>query len=121
MFGACAPTANDAAGHATVSESQTVTLTADDVQILGSSESIATVLDLRPLPDGRVWVLSSTEPSFVGFGRDGDLLDQNGTRGGGPWEFQSPAGFVAGDIDCEAWVLDIRRHALVQVSQPQSP
>ena len=121
VFGACAPTANDSADHAAVSVSQTVTLTAGDVQILGSSESIATVLDLTLLPDGRVWVLNSGEPFFVGFGRDGQIIDQHGMRGGGPREFQSPAGFVAGDIDGEAWVLDTRRHSLIRVSQPQSP
>lgn len=95
------------------------TFEATDVQVLGTSESLAFVLDLDVLDDGSVWVLNSIEPFFVGFGADGALLAEHGTEGGGPEEVRRPVGFVAGGLDGEAWVLDTGRHALVRVSTPE--
>lgn len=92
---------------------------ATDVQVLGTSESLAFVLDLDVLPDGSVWVLNSIGSFFVGFGADGALLAEHGTEGGGPEEVRRPVGFVAGGLDGEAWVLDTGRHALVRVSTPE--
>jgi len=92
-------------------------LQAADLHVVGSSESIAVVEDLAVLPSGAVWVLNSVEPFFVGFGPEGTPLGEHGSRGGGPEEFRSPAGFVAGGIDDEAWVFDPRRHALIEISR----
>ena len=95
-------------------------LRSSDVHVIGTSESIAVVEDLAVLSDGTVWVLNSVEPFFVGFGPDGDVLQAHGSPGGGPEEFRAPVGFVSGGIDGEAWVFDRIRHALIQVSQPES-
>jgi len=97
-----------------------VILEAADVRFVGTSESIATVLDLEVLADGSVWVINSVAPFFVGFGPDGEPLEEYGTQGGGPDEFGAPAGFVFEDLSEEGWVLDPRRHLLVQVPRPGS-
>ncbi len=89
-----------------------------DVHVLGTSEAIAIVEDLDVLPDGTVWVLNSSEPLFVGFGPDGSPLRVHGRRGGGPDEFRGPAGFVVGGIDGQAWVFDVARHMMIEVSRP---
>jgi hypothetical protein len=91
-----------------------------DVRVLGTSDAIAIVEDLEVLPSGAVWVLNSVEPYFVGFSANGKVLQVHGRRGGGPEEFGAPAGFVAGGIDGEAWVFDRERHAVIQVSRPDS-
>jgi hypothetical protein len=91
-----------------------------DVNMLGTSESIAAVEDLEVLDDGTVWVLDSVDPFFVGFGPDGDVLHVHGHSGGGPQEFDAPSGFVTGGVDGEVWVFDRRRHALIEVSRPDS-
>jgi len=98
-----------------------VEVTADNVHVLGTSDALAVVLDLEVLPDGRVWVLNSAAPFFVGFDADGGLIDTWGEEGGGPEEFRLPAGFVTGGLDGEAWVLDLRRHTLIRVSRPEAP
>ena len=102
-------------------DGEPIVLLAEDVHVLGSSESIAHVEDLQVLPDGEVWVLNSLEPLFVGFDREGNVLHEYGSRGGGPEEFRLPAGFVEGAGDGEAWVLDARRHALLRISEPDAP
>ncbi len=94
---------------------------AADVQVLGTSESLAFVVDLDVMPDGSVWVLNSIEPFFVGFGRDGTPLGEHGVEGGGPEEVRRPVGLVVGGMDGEAWVLDVVRHALIRISRPQGP
>lgn len=98
-----------------------VVLQPSDVHVFGASHSIAVVQDLEVLPDGRVWVLNSVEPFFVGFGPDGHPLGEHGHRGGGPEEFSAPVGFVAGGMDGEAWVLDGVRNAVIEVSRPDAP
>lgn len=97
-----------------------IVLDSTDVRVLGTSESIAEVRDLEVLPDGSVWLLNSLEPFFVGFGPEGALLGIHGSEGGGPEEYRFPSSLVAGGIDGEAWVFDLRRHALVEVSEPES-
>lgn len=93
---------------------------ASDVHFVGTSESLADVHDLEVLSDGSIWVLNSLEPFFVGFRPDGTLLEAHGTAGGGPEEFGLPSAFVTGGIDGSAWVLDLRRHALIEVSDSAS-
>lgn len=89
-----------------------------DVRVLGTTPDLAVVLDLEVLPDGRVWVMNSSPPYFVGFDPDGTLIAAHGREGGGPEEFRMPAGFVTGGLDGEAWTFDVRRHALIRVSAP---
>ncbi len=98
-----------------------VALRPSDVHVFGTARSIAVVEDLEVLPDGRVWVLNSVEPFFVGFGPDGRLLGEHGHLGGGPEEFGAPVGFVTGGIDGEAWVFDGVRQAVIEVSRPDAP
>jgi len=98
-----------------------VSLETTDVHVVGTSEALATVLDMEVLPDGRIWVLNSLPPFFVGFDADGESIAAHGEAGGGPEEFQWPAGFVVGAPQGEAWVLDTRRHGLVRVSTPDEP
>lgn len=92
-----------------------------DVHVLGTSEYLAYVVDLDVLPDGRVWVLNSVEPFFVGFGPTGAPLGEHGVEGGGPEEVRRPVGLVSGGLDGEAWALDAGRHALVRASRPDAP
>jgi hypothetical protein len=92
-----------------------------DVHVVGTSDVLAVVQDLEVLPDGRIWVLNSLPPFFIGFRPDGELIGTHGQAGGGPEEFRMPAGFVVGAPEGEAWVLDTRRHSLVRVSRPDEP
>lgn len=91
---------------------------APDIEIIGSSDSLAVVQDMEVLSDGSVWVLNSQPPFFVGFGPGGDSLGVHGRSGGGPGEFQMPSGFVTGGWDGDAWVFDFVRHAIIRVSEP---
>lgn len=90
------------------------------VHVVGSSDAVATVQDVDVLEDGSIWVLNSLEPFFVGFGPDGESLGAYGTRGGGPDEFDAPAGFVEGATGATAWALDSRRNTLVEVPRPSA-
>lgn len=92
-----------------------------EVHVVGRSDALAVVHDLEVLPDGRIWVLNSLPPFFIGFGPDGELIGTHGEVGGGPEEFRRPAGFVVGAPEGEAWVLDTHRHGLVRVSRPGEP
>lgn len=94
---------------------------ADEVHVVGTSDALSVVLDLEVLPDGRLWLLNSDPPLFVGFEPNGDLIATHGDIGGGPEEFQRPAGFVVGAPGGEAWVFDTGRHGLVRVSTPDEP
>ena len=76
-------------------------LSASNIEILGTSESLAVVQDLEVLPDGSVWVFNSVEPYFIGFGRDGESLGAHGRAGGGPEEFPMPSAFLAGGWEGE--------------------
>lgn len=93
---------------------------ASDIEILGTSESLAVVRDLEVLPDGSVWVFNSVEPHFIGFGADGESLGAHGRVGGGPEEFPMPSAFLAGGWEGEAWVFDLRRHAMIRISRPDA-
>ena len=91
---------------------------ASDVEVIGSSDSLAVVQDMEVLSDGSVWVLNSQPPFFTGFGPGGESLGAHGRPGGGPNEFPMPSGFVAGGWDGDAWVFDFARHAIIRISQP---
>ena len=88
------------------------------IDVLGGSDSLAVVRDLEVASDGSVWVLNSVEPFFVGFGPDGEPLGAYGRRGRGAYEFPMPAGFLAGGWQGEVWALDLVRHTMIRVSQP---
>jgi len=90
----------------------------DQVHVTGTDASVATVRDLEVLSDGTVWLLNSVEPFFVGFDPAGALIQAHGEAGGGPEEFLFPSAFVTGGIDGQAWVLDLRRHSLIKISEP---
>ena len=94
-----------------------IELSASDIEVLGSSESLALVQDLEVLSNGSVWVFNSTEPYFVGFGPDGASLGAHGRAGGGPEEFPLPSAFLTGGWAGEAWVFDLRRHAMIRISR----
>ena len=93
---------------------------ASDIEILGTSGSLAVVQDLEVLSDGSVWVFNSVEPYFIGFGPDGESLGAHGRAGGGPEEFPMPSAFLTGGWEGEAWVFDLRRHAMIRVSRPDA-
>ncbi len=95
-----------------------IEFSASDIQVIGSSDSLAVVQDMEVLSDGSVWVLNSQAPFFAGFGPGGESLGVHGRSGGGPGEFQMPSGFVTGGWDGGAWVFDFVRHAIIRVSQP---
>lgn len=93
-----------------------ITLSADQIATLSHTESLAQVKDLTVLPNGEVWVLNSIEPFFVEFAPDGHVVREYGKVGGGPTEFGAPTAFVTGDIEGAAWVFDAERHSLIEVS-----
>lgn len=97
-----------------------IVLQSSDVHVVGTTESIALVQDMDVLGDGSVWVLNSVAPFFVGFGVDGEVIHEFGSQGGGPEEFRMPSAFVSEGIDAEAWALDVRRGALIEISRPES-
>jgi hypothetical protein len=97
----------------------TLVIPPEAVQLFGTSSSIAVVQDLEVLPDGRIWLLNSIEPFFLGFGPDGEITHEYGNQGGGPEEFRAPRGLVHGGIEGEAWVFDWSRNSLIRISQPE--
>lgn len=99
-------------------EAGVLVLEPSNVTILGTSSAIAVVQDVEPLPDGRVWVLNSIEPFFIGFDARGEVTHEYGQAGGGPEEFRAPRGFVTGGIAGEAWAFDWPRNAIIEISQP---
>lgn len=98
-----------------------IIIEAADLNVVGTSDAIAAVLDLQVLEDGSVWLLNSIDPLFIGFpaGAAEPLL--RGRSGGGPEEFGRPAGFVTGAPDGDAWLLDSQRHLLVEIGQSEAP
>lgn len=111
---ACAESASTGA------DQPTLEFTSADVEVFGTSESLADVLDLEVNADGSVWLLNSVEPFFVGFNGDGSVMREHGASGGGPEEFLMPAGFVSGGLMDSTWVLDARRHAFINISGPSA-
>ena len=121
VFGACESGATEGSVDDSDGSVSTLEVTPAAVHILGTSESLAVVHDLEARSDGTIWVLNSIAPFFVAFDSAGGILGAHGTQGGGPEEFRSPSAFVTGGIDDGVWVLDIRRHALVRISDPEAP
>ncbi len=91
---------------------------ADRVQPFATSEALAYVVDLEVLPDGRVWLLNSAAPYFVGFEADASPIAPHGTDGEGAREFRRPLGLVEGGVGGEAWVVDEARAAMIRISRP---
>ena len=91
-------------------------LSGSAIDVLGSSDAFALVRDLEVTGNGSLWALNSVEPYFIGFGPDGESLGAHGRSGGGPDEFPMPSAFVTGGWEGEAWVFDIRRHAMIRIS-----
>lgn len=87
----------------------------DEVHLHGTSDRILRVIDLALAPDGRIWVLNSTDPFFLVFSPDGEVERAFGTEGGGPEEFGFPSALVL-DSAGAIWAHDVPRHALVRVS-----
>jgi hypothetical protein len=106
-----------APGISTEPDGAGIVLERSDVNVLGTSESIAAVADLEVLSDGTVWVLNSVEPLFVAFDANGTITQMRGRLGGGPDEFGAPAGFVLGGVGGEVWIFDQQRHAMIEVSR----
>jgi hypothetical protein len=83
-------------------EEQRVRIESGAVEVVGSSDVIARVVDLQPAADGRVWLLNSIEPYFVVLGPDGRVEREFGRAGGGPGEFGAPLALVhdpgSGDV-----------------------
>jgi len=100
---------------------EAIIISPSDVHVIGTSEFIAEVKDLEVLQDGSVWVLNSLEPFFLGFSPDGGAPSVFGMVGGGPEEFGIPSAFVTRSIRRESWVLDLGRHALIRISEPDPP
>jgi len=107
--------AADAAPHA----ADDIVVPADAVHVLGTSESLALVLDMVRLDDGTIWLLNQTEPYFFAFDAQGEIRRSWGRRGGGPAEFRSPAALVVGPAG-DVWVHDRAPHALIRVSGEES-
>ncbi len=114
MLANCDDTAVDSGSDAPINLSESA------IEVLGGSDALAVVRDLEVLSDGSVWVLNSAEPFFVGFGPDGGSLGAHGRSGRGPSDFPMPAGFVTGGWQGEAWALDLVRHAIIRISQPDA-
>lgn len=111
-----------ACGAGTTSDDDApIILPATELHVLGTSDSLAVVEDLAVLADGTVWVQNSVDPLFLAFGADRGFVAAHGRLGGGPEELGAPAGFVAGGLEGEAWMLDRRRHALIRASAPGEP
>lgn len=111
-------------GAGPLSDDAPLVLTAADLHVVGTSDSLAVAEDVAVLEDGTVWVQNSVEPLFLAFdggGAGAGPVAVHGRLGGGPRELGAPAGFVVGGLEGEAWTLDLRRHLLVRVSAPGEP
>jgi hypothetical protein len=102
------------------SEEGALIVPAESVQVVGTAESLARVVDLHPGADGKVWVLNMGAPYVLSFGEDGSVVSSAGRQGQGPGEFRSPAGIVAGPSADDVWVYEDARNALVRVSGPEA-
>jgi hypothetical protein len=90
-----------------------------DVHVLGTSESLARVVDMVIQDDGTIWVLNQTEPYFIAFDANGVVQRAWGRQGGGPSEFRGPRSLVVGP-DGDVWAFDPGAHGLARVSVEES-
>lgn len=99
-----------------------IRLSADDLQVVGTSEVLSLVRDLKIDTDGTVWVLNNTAPFLVAFDPDGGIIAEIGEQGEGPRELRDPvtlAAVRAGGPGLDGvWLFDRARHAMVRVSAP---
>jgi len=89
-------------------------ITEGALEILGTSDHLAEVVDLELADDGTVWLLNSAPPFFVALDARGREVASGGRQGGGPGEFGTPRGLVR--LDSGLWSWDPPRGALVKVS-----
>lgn len=97
LLAGCAPASSDDPGRLPPHDIQ-----AGDIHIVGTSDSIAEVVDLMPGNDGSVWMLNNAVPFLVQLSSEGTELTAHGVSGGGPGEFSWPSTLVrtpsTGDI-----------------------
>ncbi len=91
------------------------TVAPEEVRVHATSDHVSRVVDLAPAPDGRVWVLNSSDPFFVVFDAEGDLDRSFGNEGGGPEEFNIPRALVL-DSAGAVWTHDVLRQRFVRLS-----
>lgn len=96
-----------------------MTVSSEDVHVVGTSETIVRIADIEPGADGRVWVLNSIEPFFVLLAPDGRVEREFGRSGGGPAEFGAPLALVRGPDPGDVWTYDLLRHALIRLSREE--
>jgi len=87
------------------------------LHVLGTSESLARVQDVKAGAGDTVWVLNSADPFLIAFvvGGGPEPARAWGKRGGGPREFVSPSTLGRGP-DGRVWVYDQGRHGLILAS-----
>ncbi len=116
----CGERSPDAASSGNAATSSMASVGPGPLEVLATSEALATVVDLHVTHEGRVWAMNSTAPYFVGFDAEGSEVEVWGAQGGGPEEFQAPAGFVGAARDGDAWAFDARRHGFVRIAGADS-
>lgn len=87
----------------------------EDIRIVGTSQAIAHIEDVMPLPDGAAWVLNSTAPFLIHLSPEGETVRVAGERGGGPGEFSWPTTLVrdpsSGDVlvyqPTQGWLIPV--------------
>ncbi len=94
-----------------------ILFTQQDLHIIGTSDTIAGIVDLMPLDDGSAWVLNDTEPFLVRLSPEGELLRAQGIEGGGPGEFFWPSTLVRDEQSGDVWVYEARQGRFVRVEE----
>ncbi len=86
-----------------------------DLHIVGTSDSVATIVDLMPLDDDSVWILNNTDPFLVRLSADGEEIEVQTRRGQGPGEFSWPSTLVRDGATDVIWVFDTTAGNLMSV------
>ena len=89
----------------------------EDIHIVGSSDSIASVSDVMPLADGSAWILNNTEPYLIHLSSEGEVLRTLGRQGGGPGEFSWPSTLIRSPATGAVWVYDSTHGQFVRVEE----
>ncbi len=83
-----------------------IVVAANEIQVLGTSESVTSIVDLMPLDDDSVWILNNADPFLVHLSADGEVVEVQDRRGEGPGELSWPSTLVRDDARGRVWVLD---------------
>jgi hypothetical protein len=94
---------------------------ADEVVLIGTSETIGHIVDVAEGDDGTVWILNDTEPWFLAMSPDGEVSRSWGRRGGGPNEFRNPTTLMRDAASGHIFAYDAGHHALMRVDGPEDP